>query len=110
MKIDDKIISYEIDKYIPKSTPNATEKIEGKRLSEEKQAEGKDRVGQDIVVHLSQASKEAQLIKEIISSEPEVREDKVSVLRESIKSGKYKIDNEAVADKLVDAFIDDTLY
>lgn len=110
MKIDDKIISYEIDKYIPKSTPNVTEKIEGNQLSEEEKAEGKDRLDQDIVVHLSQASKEAQLINEIISSEPEVREDKVSALRESIKSGKYKIDNEAVADKLVDAFIDDIFY
>jgi len=110
VKIDDKIISYEIDKYIPKSTPNVTEKIEGNQLSEEEKAEGKDRLDQDIVVHLSQASKEAQLINEIISSEPEVREDKVSALRESIKSGKYKIDNEAVADKLVDAFIDDIFY
>ena len=107
MKIDDKIISYEIDKYIPKSPPNGTEKVEGKQLSEEKKAEGKERLDQDIVVHLSQASKEAQLIKEIISSEPEVREDRVSALKESINSGKYKIDNEAVADKLVDAFIDD---
>jgi negative regulator of flagellin synthesis FlgM len=109
VKIDDKIISYEIDKYIPKSTPNTTEKIEGKQLAEEKMTEGKDRLDQDIVVHLSQASKEAQLIKEIISSEPEVREDRVSALKESIESGKYKIDNEAVADKLVDSFIDDIL-
>lgn len=107
MKIDDKIISYEIDKYIPKSTPNVTEKIEGKQFSEKEKTEGRDRLDQDIVVHLSQASKEAQLIKEIISSEPEVREDKVSALREKIKSGEYKIDNAAVADKLVDAFIED---
>lgn len=110
MKIDDKIISYEIDKYIPKSTPDTTEKINGRQLSEEKRAEGKDRLDQDTVVHLSRASREAHLIKEIISSEPEVREDKVSALRERIESGKYNIDNEAVADKLVDAFIDDIFY
>ncbi len=110
MKIDDKIISYEINKYIPKSNSNATQKIEGKQLSEETKVEGKDRSDQDIVVNLSRASKEAQLIKETISSEPEVREDKVSALRERIESGKYKIDNEAVADKLVNAFLDDILY
>ncbi|MBW2615904.1 MAG: flagellar biosynthesis anti-sigma factor FlgM [Deltaproteobacteria bacterium] len=110
MKIDDKIISYEINKYIPNSVPNATEKIEEKQLSEEKRAEGKDRSDQDTVVNLSRASKEAQLIKEIISSEPDVREDKVSALRESIESGNYRIDNEAVADKLVDAFVDDIFY
>ena len=110
MKIDDKIINYEIDKYVTKSTPNGTERVEGKQLSEEKKTGGKDPLDQDIVVHLSRASKEAQLINEIISSEPGVREEKVSALRESIKSGKYKIDNEAVADKIVDAFIDDFLH
>ncbi|MBW1706759.1 MAG: flagellar biosynthesis anti-sigma factor FlgM [Deltaproteobacteria bacterium] len=110
MKIDDKIISYEINRYIPNSTPSATEKIEEKQLSTEKRAEGKDRSDQDTVVNLSRASKEAQQIKEIISSEPDVREDKVSALRERIESGNYRFDNEAVADKLVDAFIDDIFY
>ena len=110
MKIDDKIVSCEIDKYISKATPNVGEKMEGRPLSEEKIGEENDRLEKDTVVHLSRASKEAQLIKEIISSEPEVRENKVSALKEKIASGKYKIDHEAVADKLVDAFMDDIFY
>lgn len=110
MKIDDKIISYEINKYIPKSTQDVTEKVAKKQLSDEQKVEGENQSEQDAVVNLSRASKEAQLIKEIISSEPDVREDKVSALRERIESGKYIIDHEAVAGKLVDAFIDEILH
>jgi len=107
MKIDDNIISYEISRYLPESTPNATEKIEEKQLSDKQKVEGKNGSGQDTIVNLSQASKEAQKIKEIISSEPDVREDKVSALKEKIESGRYRIDHKRVADKLVDAFIDE---
>ncbi|MBW1692119.1 MAG: flagellar biosynthesis anti-sigma factor FlgM [Deltaproteobacteria bacterium] len=107
MKIDDKIISYEISKYLPKSTPNETNKIEEKQLPGEQKAERKDQPEQDAIVNLSQASKEAQKIREIISSQPDVRENKVSALKERIESGRYKIDHEGVADKLVDAFIDE---
>ena len=102
-------INYEIAKYIPKSTQDVAEKVEEKHLSDEKRVGGEDRSEQDTVVNLSQASKEVQLIKEIISSEPDVREDKVSALKERIESGKYRIDHEAVADKLVDSSIDEIL-
>lgn len=107
MKIDDRIINYEISKHLPKSTPNETKKIEEKRLSGEQKVETKDQSEQDIIVNLSQASKEAQKIKETILSEPDVREDKVSALKEEIESGRYKIDHKRVADKLVDAFLDE---
>ncbi len=107
MKIDDKILNYEISKYLPKSTPNATEKIGEKQLSEKQKVEGTERSDQDTIVNLSQASKEAQKIREIISSEPDVREDKVSDLKERIESGKYEIDHKAVADRLVSELIDE---
>ena len=64
MKIDDKIVNYEISKHLSK------------------------------------------LIREIIPSEPDVRADKVAELKERIESGRYEIDYEAVADKLVDELID----
>jgi len=60
-------------------------------------------------VNLSQASKEAQKIKEIIASEPDVREDKVADLKERIESGRYTIDHAKVADKLVNELIDELL-
>ena len=107
MKIDDKIIAYEINKYLPKSTPSATKKIEELQVPDEQKVEEKARPEQDTIVNLSQASKEAQKIEEIILSEPDIREDKVAALKEKIESGKYSIDHKAVAEKLVDNFIDE---
>lgn len=107
MKIDDKMLNYEISKHIPKSTPNATEKAIEKQVTDEQKTDRADQSTQDTVVNLSQASKEAQHIEEIVASEPDVREDKVAELKEKIETGKYEMDNEAVADKLVDAFVDE---
>ena len=105
MKIDDKIINYEINKYLPKSPPNAAEKVNEKAVSDEQKVGGS--ADQDTIVNLSQASKEAQKIKEIIASELDVREDKVADLKERIESGRYTIDHTKVADKLVDELIDE---
>lgn len=107
MKVEDNIISYEISKQLPKSTQNESEGIKEKRLSDEPKVAEKDKSGEDTIVNLSPALKETQVIKEIISSEPDIREEKVAELKERIESGRYEIDNDAVADKLVDAFIDD---
>jgi negative regulator of flagellin synthesis FlgM len=107
MKIDDKIINYEINQYLPKSPPNAAEKVDEKAISNEQKVEGS--ADQDAIVNLSQASKEAQKIKEIIASEPDVREDKVADLKERIESGRYPIDHAKVADKLVNELIDELL-
>jgi negative regulator of flagellin synthesis FlgM len=107
MKINDRILNYEISKQLPKSTQNAAEVNKKKQLSDEQQVEEKAQSGQDTIVNLSQTLKETQLIKEIISSEPDIREDKVSELKQKIESGTYTIDNNAVADKLVDSFIDE---
>lgn len=107
MKIDDRILNYEISKQLSKSTQNMTEVTREKQLPDPQQVEEKTQSGQDTIVNLSQTLKETQLIKEIISSEPDIREDKVSELKQKIESGKYTIDNNAVAGKLVDSFIDE---
>ena len=108
MKVDDKTIMYEISsKHLSKSIPNETEKIEEKQISDKQKVDTKDASGQDTIVNLSRASREAQQIKEIISSEPDIREDKVAALKEKIESGQYKVDHSRVADKLVDAFLEE---
>jgi len=43
------------------------------------------------------------------SSLPEARAEKVARLREKIESGAYEVDSEAVADRLVDSFIEELL-
>ena len=107
MKIDDRILNCEIGKQLHKSTQNATEINKEKQLSGQQQVEENVQSGQDTIVNLSRTLKETRLIKEIISSEPDSREDKVSELKQKIESGTYKIDNNFVADKLIDSFIDE---
>jgi len=107
MKIDNRIINYEINKQLPKQTENEIEGMGRKQTSNEQKVEEKNLSGQDTIVNISTASKEAQTAREIIASEPDVREDKVAELRKRIESGNYTIDNKAVADKIVDAFIDE---
>ena len=107
VKVDDKTITYEISKHLSKSVPNETEKIGEKQFSDKKEIDTNDASGQDTIVNLSHASREAQQIKEIISSEPDIREDKVAALKEKIESGQYKVDHSRVANKLVDAFLEE---
>jgi len=107
MKIDNGIIHYEISKQLPKHSQNEIEGTREKQSSNEQKVEDKKQSGQDTIVNLSTASKEARTAREIISSEPDVREDKVSELKEKIESGKYIIDHKAVADKMVNSFLDE---
>ena len=109
MKIDNRIIHYEISKQLPKRPENEIEGMGGQQTSNEPKVEEKNQSGQDTIVNLSTASKEAQTAREVIASEPDVREDKVAELKNRIESGNYTVDNKAVADKIVDSFIDEIL-
>lgn len=109
MKIDDKILNYEISKYLSKTPPSEAGKIEEKQVPEEQKAEGSGQADQDTIVNLSQASKEVQKIRELLLSEPDIREEKVADLKKRIESGEYTIDHARVADKLVDELIKDLL-
>jgi len=50
------------------------------KSEDEQKVEEKDRSGQDTIVNLSTTSKEFQTVREIITSEPDIREDKVQYL------------------------------
>ncbi|MFH1991712.1 MAG: flagellar biosynthesis anti-sigma factor FlgM [Pseudomonadota bacterium] len=107
MKINDKIINYEISKHLSQSTQKTAEQLETKPPVDDKKLEGVDRSAQDTIVNLSPALKEAQAVKEIIASAPDVRAEKVAELKAEIESGEYQIDHQAVANKMVDSFIDE---
>lgn len=107
MKIDNRVIHYEISKQTPKRPENEIEPTGEKQTSNEQKVEEKNLSGQDTIVNLSTASKEVQTAIEIIASEPDVREDKVAELRKRIESDNYTVDNKAVADKIVESFIDE---
>jgi negative regulator of flagellin synthesis FlgM len=107
MKIDNRIIQYEISKPLPKPAQNEMEGIKGSQIQDGQTAKEKDQVQQDTIVNLSTASKETQLAKKIVASEPDIRADKVSELKQQIESGNYTVDHKAVADKMVDSFMDE---
>jgi negative regulator of flagellin synthesis FlgM len=93
-----------VSTFLSKST-NETKKIKEKQLSDKQSIDAKNISVQNIIINLSQTSKEVQQINEIISFEPGIREDKVAALKEKVESGKYQVDHNRVADKLVDAFL-----
>ena len=59
------------------------------------------------VVDFSRTSRKAQLIKTILPSEPEIRKEKVAEIQRKIESGTYKLDYQAIANKMVDSFFDE---
>ena len=107
MKIDDKLVSYEIGKQIPTSSSDSKEKVEREKLPEDQNAVSNNQSGQDTIVDLSPSLKEAQLINQVSAAEPDIREEKVAALKSQVDSGNYKVDTKAVADKLVDAHLED---
>ncbi len=107
MKIDDRIINYEISKQLSEAGAKGIKNIDEKQISNEKKSEGAEQPKQAAVVSLSQASKESRQIKEIIESSPDIRADKVSHIKDSIESGSYKVNNDRVADKLVNSVLEE---
>jgi negative regulator of flagellin synthesis FlgM len=107
MKIDNRIIHYEINKQLPKPTQNEMDGIKGSQNQDGQKVQEKNQTPQDTIVNLSTASKDAQIAKKVVDSEPDVREDKVAELKNQIESGNYTIDHKAVADKMVDSFMDE---
>lgn len=52
-------------------------------------------------VVLSSRSKEMQKIYETLKETPEVRSDKVAALKKAIQEGKYKVDSQQLAEKIL---------
>lgn len=109
MKIEDKFISYEVAGNLKGLSPGSAERLERERLAAAEKAWEQVPTEGDAVVRLSEASKEAQRIKEVVTSQPEIRQDKVASIREKLESGNYAVDYEGVADKLVNAFLEELL-
>jgi negative regulator of flagellin synthesis FlgM len=101
MKIDKSHMNYEIQKQMSALTQGANETQAGKTRA------GGQENAQDTIVELSPASKEAQQIKQVIDSQPEIRAEKINAIKEDIKAGKLDVDNTKLADKIVTAFMEE---
>lgn len=55
-------------------------------------------------LEISQAGRDYQVAKNAVKQVPDIREDKVSQLKEAIDSGTYQVSNSAFADVLLDKY------
>jgi negative regulator of flagellin synthesis FlgM len=60
-------------------------------------------------VDLSAKAKDFQRIRQILDQTPDVRQDKVAGLKDRIESGKYVVDSEGVAAKMIGEHLIDTI-
>ena len=106
MKIDNTYTNYDLEKISPKAGKTAVGTGEQPSESASPDKQGATR---DAIVNLSQASKEASLMKTAIADTPDIRQDKVLALKEKIAAGQYGLNPQAIADKMVDHFTNDLM-
>lgn len=58
------------------------------------------------MVNISSAAKEYQIAKKELTQSPDVREDRVKVIKEQIESGTYNLNADEIADKIVKSMFD----
>ena len=56
-------------------------------------------------VSLSQKAKDIERIQEILRNTPDVREDRVALLKKKIESGEYNVKGKEVADQMLREFL-----
>ena len=78
MEINDKTTIYPIGAPSARSAFEASERIEKKETLDDQKTESSGASDEHVVVSISRASREAQLIKEALESEDGVRHDRVS--------------------------------
>lgn len=94
---------YEIARYVNETTAPSQEKEQTEQTSALTPEESRE----DVIVELSEESKEVQKAKEAIESEPDVRSEEVSAIKKEIEEGNYEIDYDSTAEKMVGQFIDE---
>jgi negative regulator of flagellin synthesis FlgM len=84
------------------------EKAAGAQKNEKAEATAKARteVEGSVNAKLSTKGREMSQAKEIASKTPDVREEKIAALKARIAGGKYAVDAEAVADRMVDEHLE----
>lgn len=55
---------------------------------------------------ISQSARDYQIAKKAIAEAPDVREDKVSEMKEALASGTYNVSSQEIAEKMIHKFFD----
>ncbi len=61
-------------------------------------------------IALSSKAKDIQKAHEVIRSTPDIRTDKVNAIKQQIADGSYKVDSQAVADKILKQVVNDSSF
>lgn len=96
MRIDDKF----------KYDMNRLNETDNKKKTSSKSASSSDSSSSDSV-SLSSSAKDATNVTEAVKAAPEIRVELVQELRVKIESGQYNVSGKDVAEKIVQAAIDD---
>jgi negative regulator of flagellin synthesis FlgM len=102
MKITNKPGNYDNQAYVKEVTDN-------KRLEsrEAQSPEKKTETTRGDTVSLSAASRDLQIAKTAASASPEVRTEQVEAIKTAILEGRYQIDPEKIAEKMVGVHVSD---
>jgi negative regulator of flagellin synthesis FlgM len=83
----------------------------GKIIELPERSEGKQENGPDAGVHDSmkkaQLSYDLRKIREAVENAPDIREEKVALIKKMIASGEYSVHAREVADKMIQEFLPD---
>ena len=74
-----------------------------------KQVEKASTVSKKDRVEISQLGKDIQVAKQAVAQAPEIRQDKVNALKQSIASGNYNVSAEEIADKMINNYFNESI-
>lgn len=84
------------------STSRATEATKAQNAKRGSKTSSDKATNTSVNAEISSRAKEFGRAKSVASSAPDVREEKIAELKKRIAEGRYKVDSNAVADRLVD--------
>jgi len=82
---------------------NQLSETKRKRTSEELRASGSDKAKVDEII-LSSRAAEIHKAEELSKKIPDIRQEKVDAIKEQIESKKYNVNEETVAESIIDLF------
>jgi negative regulator of flagellin synthesis FlgM len=74
-----------------------------KKVANSSTVSNKDRV------EISQTGKDFQVAKQAVAQAPDIREEKVNALKQSMASGTYNIGAQELADKMVESYFNESI-
>lgn len=102
MKISDAHGSYLHQTYVNETSRSRPSDVTEGRST----GQGNDISRSDTIVSLSNSSRELRIAENAVESAPDTRGQKVQQLKQAIQEGRYAVDAEGTAEKLIGSIVD----